>query len=117
MQKEPTKNLDTVELQWFEHLWDHENTVQLQWLEHWWLVYYGCFELDLESLGIILWLQIKDNLVWFFFFILKTVYCVYTLGSPQWGDSNENTQNAFMLKKIEIISYYASLPGAMINTH
>ena len=26
-----------------------------------------------------------------FFFILKKVYCVYSLESPQWGDSNENT--------------------------
>ena len=26
-------------------------TVELQWLEHWWLVYHGCFELVLESLG------------------------------------------------------------------
>ena len=27
------------------------NTVELQWLEHRWLVYHGCFELVLESLG------------------------------------------------------------------
>ena len=26
-------------------------TVELQWLEHWWLVYHGCLELVLESLG------------------------------------------------------------------
>ena len=26
--------LSTVELQWLEHIWDHENTVELQWLEH-----------------------------------------------------------------------------------
>ena len=26
-------------------------TVELQWLEHWWLVYHGCFELVLGSLG------------------------------------------------------------------
>ena len=26
-------------------------TVELQWLEHGWLVYHGCFELVLESLG------------------------------------------------------------------
>ena len=25
--------------------------VELQWLEHCWLVYHGCFELMLESLG------------------------------------------------------------------
>ena len=28
-----------------------DSTVELQWLEHWWLVYHGCFELVLESLG------------------------------------------------------------------
>ena len=27
------------------------NTVELQWLEHWWILYHGCFELVLESLG------------------------------------------------------------------
>ena len=43
-------------------------TVELQWLEHWWLVYHGCFEHVLESLGKNL--QIWDNLVWFFFFML-----------------------------------------------
>ena len=47
-------------------------------------------------------LQIWDNLVWFFF-ILKTVYCVFSLESPQWGDSNENTQYTFILKKVEKI--------------
>ena len=29
----------------------HGTTVELQWLEHWWLIYHGCFELVLESLG------------------------------------------------------------------
>ena len=29
------------------------------------------------------------------------VYCVYSLESPRWGDSNENTQDTFMLKKIK----------------
>ena len=28
-----------------------KDTVELQWLEHRWLVYHGCFELVLESLG------------------------------------------------------------------
>ena len=30
--------------------------------------------------------------------------CVYSLESPKWGDSNENTQHTFMLMKIENIS-------------
>ena len=29
------------------------------------------------------------------------VYCVYSLESPRWGDSNENTQHTSKLKKIE----------------
>ena len=45
------------------------------------------------------------------------VYCVYSLELTWWGDSDENTQHTFMLKKIERYPYYASLPGAMINTH
>ena len=28
-----------------------KTTVELQWLEHGWLVYHGCFELVLKSLG------------------------------------------------------------------
>ena len=80
-----------IKFQWF-------TTVELRWLEHWWLVYHGCFELIPKSLG-------KNPLaadmglfsVIFFFFILKMVYCVFSLESPQWGDSNENTQHTFML--------------------
>ena len=37
-------------------------TVELQWLEHRWLVYHGCFELVLESLGKTHPMQICDNL-------------------------------------------------------
>ena len=33
-----------------------------------------------------------------FFFILIMVCCVYSLESPQWGDSNEDTQHTFMEK-------------------
>ena len=42
--------------------------------------------------------------LWFSDFVSKTVYCVYSLESPQWGDSYEYTQHTFMLKKIEKIS-------------
>ena len=44
-----------------------------------------------------------------FFFILKMVYCVYSLESPRWGDSDENTQHTFILKKIEKISILSLL--------
>ena len=37
-----------------------------------------------------------------FVFKLKMVYCVFSLESPRWGDSNENTQHTFMLKKWKI---------------
>ena len=36
-----------------------------------------------------------------FFFMSKMVHCVYSLESPRRGNSNENTQYTFMLKKIE----------------
>ena len=39
-----------------------------------------------------------------FFFILKMVYCVYSLESPHRGDSNENTQHTLMLNKIKKLS-------------
>ena len=52
-------------------------------------------------------------------FILKMVYCVFSLESPRLGDSSENTQHTctFMLKKIGRYPYYAFRPGAMINIH
>ena len=36
-----------------------------------------------------------------FFFILIMICCVHSLESPRWGDSNENTQDTFVFKKIE----------------
>ena len=34
-------------------------------------------------------------------FYIDKVCCVYSLKSPRWGGSYENTQHTFMLKKIE----------------
>ena len=79
-------------------------TVGLQWLEHWWPVYHGCFERVLRTLGKIPKLAIWDNLGRFSFSNWKMVYCVYSLESPRWGDSKENTQHTFLLKKVEKIS-------------
>ena len=51
------------------------------------------------------------------------VCCVYSLESPRWGDSNENTQQTFIFKKIEKKKkkkkkpFYANWSGPMINTH
>ena len=53
-------------------------------------------------------LHIWDNLS-SSFYILKMVYCVYSLGLPRWGGSNEKTQHTFMLKKIENISLFCLL--------
>ena len=49
-------------------------------------------------------LHIWDNLVWYFFLILKMVFYVYSLKSPWWDRSNENTQHTLILKGIEKIS-------------
>ena len=38
------------------------------------------------------------------------VYCVYSLESPQWDDSNENTQHTLMSKKIKKISLLSPPP-------
>ena len=80
-----------------------QNTVDLQWLEHRWRVYYHWFELVLESLGTNSIAVDLGILGWCF--ILKMVFCVYSLESaPHWGDSYENTQHTFMSKKIDNIS-------------
>ena len=44
-------------------------------------------------------------------------YCVHSLESPLWGDSNGNKQHTFMLKTIKRYPFYTSWPCAMINTH
>ena len=52
-------------------------TVELQWLEHRWLVYHGCFELILESLGKIPFpLDLEYRAI--FCLMLKMVYCVHS---------------------------------------
>ena len=90
---------------WFSQ-WDSRPSVAQT---HWWLIYHGCFELVLESLDqkpIVVDLgQFRVN--FFFIYIIEMVYCVYSLESPRWGDSNECTQYAFIWKKIENISELA----------
>ena len=51
-------------------------TVELQWLEPWWVVYPGCFEFVLESLGKNSLAADLGKLRVIFFFMLKMVYCV-----------------------------------------
>ena len=88
-------------------------TEELQWLEHWWLINHGYFELVFKSLtknpiaaDIIIFGKISGD----FLFILIMVCCVYSLESPQWGDSNENTQRTIILQKIEKIPVSCLLP-------
>ena len=46
------------------------------------------------------------------------VYFVFSLESPQWGDSNENTQyTPSCYGKAKGYLYFAFGSGAMINTH
>ena len=58
-------------------------TVELQWLEHRWLVYYGCFKLVLESLRTKSHSCRSGIIQVVFSFILKMVYCVYSLKLPR----------------------------------
>ena len=41
----------------------------------------------------------------FLFYKLEMVYCVFSLESPRRGDSNDNTQYTFILKKSKIYPY------------
>ena len=59
------------------------NTVELQGLEHCLPVYYGCFEFVLESRGKNPIAADLEHFNMFFFYILKMVYCVYSLESPR----------------------------------
>ena len=53
------------------------NTVELQWLEYRWLVYHGCFELVLESLGIThLAADLGKLIVIFLFYIENGTLCL-----------------------------------------
>ena len=84
-------------------------TRELQWLEHWWLIYHGCFELVLGSLGTNPIVADLASFRMIFILYWKMVYCVHSLESPHWGDSNKNTQYTFMLKKWEKISFICLL--------
>ena len=57
-------------------------TLKLQWLEHRWLVYQGYFELFLEYFGKNPVAADLGKFGVIFFFILKMVYCAYSLESP-----------------------------------
>ena len=66
----------TVELQWLEHLWDHENLFETGVVR--------ANEGSARSGGL-------TGISFFIFFYMK-VCCVFSLESPHRGDSNEYTQ-------------------------
>ena len=60
-------------------------------------------ELVIESLGKSPIAADLEFLRMDFFFILKVVFCVYSLDSPLWGDSKENTERIFKWRKQKYI--------------
>ena len=50
----------------------------------------------------------------FVLFHLQKVYCVKSLESPQWGDSNDYTQNTSSLWKIEINRFLLISPDLVV---
>ena len=78
---------DTVELQWLEHIWNHENMFETGVVRA-----NECYSLR----------QVRRHYrnIFSIFFIMK-VCCVLSLESPHRGDSNEKTQyTIFIIKKI-----------------
>ena len=72
------KILHTVELQWLEHLWDHENEFETGVVRG----NEGCLQRQVRRL----------NMDIFLIFLNMRVCCVFSLESPHRGDSNEYTQ-------------------------
>ena len=81
-----------------------DNAVKLQWLE-----FRNRSWVPRESWYSCIHYYIWDNLGWFSIFILMMVCYMYSLESPRWGDSIENTQHTFMLEIIEKISIICRL--------
>ena len=83
----------TVELQWLEHLWDYENLFETGVVR------------TIE--GLLLSQVRRHNMVIFSIFFNMKVYCVFSLESPQRGDSNDYTQYTISQYKMKIIINYA----------
>ena len=67
----------TVEHQWLEHLWDYENVLETGVVR--------------ATEGLLLSQVRRHNRDILFIFFSMKVYCVFSLESPQRGDSNEYT--------------------------
>ena len=77
----------TVELQWLEHLWDYENLFETR---------------VVRAIEGLLYSQVrKQNRDIFSIFSNMKVYCVFSLESPQRGDSNEYTEHTISQYKKE----------------
>ena len=89
-------NLNTVELQWLMHLWNHENMFQT-----------GVVRAS-ESLS---QRQVRrQNRDTFLVFFNMKVYCVFSLESPHHGDSNEYTQyTIFNIRKKTTLNYLSQI--------
>ena len=75
----------TVELQWLEHLWDHENYFETG----------GVRANECESLC----QARRHNRDIFSIFFNMNVYCVFSLDAPHRGDSNVYTQYTIFITK------------------
>ena len=78
-----------VELQWLGHLLDYENLFEIE---------------EIRAVEGLLLCQVKrhNRNIFSMFFNMK-VYCVFSLESPQRGDSNEYTQYTISQYKKEVI--------------
>ena len=91
-------------------------TLDLQWLEHWWLVYHGCFEIILESLGKN---TIAANLekLRVIFYVENGILCVLiriaSVRRFQWEQHNIPS----CYRKSKKYPYYATWSGAMPNSY
>ena len=89
---QPETKQHTVELQWLEHLWGYQNLFETGVVR------------AIESL---LQSQVRrHNRDIFSIFLYMKVYCVFSLESPQRGDSNEYTQYTIPRYKEQITLNY-----------
>ena len=87
---------DTVEHQWLEHLWNHENMFGTGVVRA-----NECY-----SLRQVRWHNRVIIIIFFFYFLNMKVCCVFSLESPDQGDSNEYTQyTVFNIKKKITLNY------------
>ena len=87
-----TELVNTVELQWLEHLWVNENIFETGVVRA--KEYYSLLQVRRHN---------RDT--YSIFFNLE-VSCVYSLESPHRGDSNEYTRISFSIRRSKITLNY-----------